>query len=273
MYNHNALSPAVLDRGGPSAPAPLAGGPVPAEGRDAREVTVLVVDEDPVARDFLAENLRADGYLVQVARDRRSAIAQLTGRPPDIALVDVNGQTLGLLDSVRSAEPPAGGGDPNVPILVLSSGADELQRIRLLQRGGDDVVVKPFSYPELRARVEALLRRSRARAAPRILRAGPVTIDLRTRRVRVGDRGVELSPKEYGLLAVLASEPQRVHTRDELLHEVWGFRAPGCTRTLDSHASRLRAKLTACGAPGLVLNVWGVGYCLYRDWSVRNEAA
>jgi DNA-binding response OmpR family regulator len=132
----------------------------------------------------------------------------------------------------------------------------------LLERGGDDVVAKPFTYPELRARIAALLRRSEARRAPRLRRIGSLAIDVLGREVRVDDELVELSAKECELLLALSNDPARVFTREELLRDVWGFRSPCRTRTLDSHAHRLRRKLGDSGAGKLVVNVWGVGYRL-----------
>jgi DNA-binding response OmpR family regulator len=152
---------------------------------------------------------------------------------------------------------------------VLSRDADRLQRIRMLERGGDDVVRKPFAYPELRARIAAVLRRSEIRRRARILRAGPIVIDVRSREMRVFDRPVELSDKEYQLLAVLAGEPTRVFTRAELLRSIWGLQTFRRTRTLDSHASRLRRKLCSEGQDKLVVNVWGVGYRLCDSAAVR----
>jgi DNA-binding response OmpR family regulator len=118
-----------------------------------------------------------------------------------------------VIDAIRSGEGLAGCVDPDTPLIVLSRDADRLQRIRVLERGGDDVVRKPFAYPELRARIAAVLRRSELRRGARILRAGPIAIDVRSREVRVFDRTVELSAKEYDLLATLAGEPTRVFTR------------------------------------------------------------
>jgi DNA-binding response OmpR family regulator len=146
-------------------------------------------------------------------------------------------------------------------VIVLTSNREELHRVRLLERGGDDVIVKPFSYPELRARIAAVLRRTAPRQPRPTLTAGPVRIDLRDRSVSVDDRSVELSAVEYRLLCQLAGEPTRVFTRAELMAEVWGYAAPGRTRTLDSHACRLRRKL-ACDTHRLVINSWGVGFKL-----------
>ncbi len=224
--------------------------------------TIVLAEHDLTTRTFLYDNLSADGHAVLVANDVPEAVSLLRRERPGLALVDARGETLALLDRVRGDCGVGDGVDPDVPILVLTHRADELQRVRLLERGADDVIAKPFSYPELRARIGALLRRSEARTHPRRLHAGPVSIDLRARRVTVGDREVALSAKEYGLLLALAKEPTRVYTKWELLQEVWAFRSPGHTRTLESHAARLRGKLAAAGAPGFVVNVWAVGYRL-----------
>ena len=229
---------------------------------------ILLVDEDPAARAFLAENLAADGYAVTVAEDRDHALALLNVTTPDLIIVDVNGETLGLLDAVRSADGFASRIDPDTPLVTLTGRAGELHRIRVLERGGDDVIAKPFSYPELRARITAILRRcARTTTSGPVLRAGPVTVDTRTRAVRVLDRPLELTGREYDLLRTLATEPTRVFTRAELLRGVWGYRTP--SRTLDSHACRLRRKLERAGAGALLANVWGVGYRLCDPGSLR----
>ena len=142
----------------------------------------------------------------------------------------------------------------------------------MLERGGDDVVRKPFAYAELRARIAAVLRRSEQRRRTSILRAGPVVIDVRSREVRVHDRPVELSAKEYDLLVTLAGDPTRVFTRVELMRGVWGRETFGHTRTLDSHASRLRRKLCGGCDEKLVINVWGVGYRLVPGELHRMQA-
>ena len=234
--------------------------------------TILLAEECDATRAFLADNLAADGYRVLVAPDRAKAVALLTTADPDLILVDVNGSTLELVDAIRSGEGLAGRADPDTPLIVLSRDADRLQRIRVLDRGGDDVVRKPFAYPELRARIAAVLRRSELRRRTSIVRAGPIVIDVRSREVRVFDRPVELSAKEYDLLVTLAGEPTRVFTREELMRGVWGRQTFGHTRTLDSHASRLRRKLCGDSADKLVINVWGVGYRLVPGELHRMQA-
>jgi DNA-binding response OmpR family regulator len=237
------------------------------------EATILLAEEDDVTRVFLHDNLTADGYQVLVAPDRSKALALLSIAHPDLVVVDVNGQTLALLDAVRSGEGVAGRADPDTPLIVLSRDADRLQRVRMLERGSDDVIKKPFAYPELRARIGAVLRRSQTgRCGRRILRVGPLMIDVRSREVRICDRRVELSAKEYELLLTLAGEPDRVFTRQELLQGLWGYAAGARTRTLDSHASRLRHKLCDGTGEKLIVNVWGVGYRLMDRADARIAA-
>jgi DNA-binding response OmpR family regulator len=219
---------------------------------------ILVVEEDEATRTFLAGNLAADGYEVTVAGTRADALSLLAARRPDLVIADINGQTLGLLDAIRDGGGLADEIDPGTPMIVLTGRADELARVRYFDRGSDDVVPKPFSYPELRGRVRALLRRSQPPHGRQTTRIGRLRIDHAARQVHVGDTPVHVSAKEYALLAHLATAPTCVFTKDELLRDVWGFRSPGATRTLDSHACRLRRKL----GDGMVVNVWGVGYRL-----------
>jgi DNA-binding response OmpR family regulator len=147
---------------------------------------------------------------------------------------------------------------PDCPVIVLGS-ADPAARVRTLARA-DDCLARPFVYEELLARIHALLRR----CPPRIelTEVGPLAIDRAARRVTVAGREVELSAKEYALLVKLASDPDRVFTREQLLRDVWGFRTYVPTRTLESHASRVRRKLASAGLSGWIVNVWGVGYKL-----------
>jgi DNA-binding response OmpR family regulator len=150
--------------------------------------------------------------------------------------------------------------DPELPVIVLSGRGGEHDRVRGLREGADDYLVKPVHYPELLARVSAVLRRRRgAREGPR--RVGELVIDTATRSVRVGERPVKLANKEFALLRALASDPTRVFTKGELLRDVWNYRSLGRTRTLDSHASRLRRKLDPEHSR-FVINCWGIGYRL-----------
>jgi len=227
--------------------------------------TVLVVEDDDATRTFLADNLTADGHDVLVADSAREALRLLETKFPDVvvletALPDASG--LDLVRRVRDADGLASRVNPATPVLVLSHRAGELDRVRAFEAGADDHVAKPFSYTELRLRVAALLRRlDGGRRTGARTRVGDLEIDGPSRRVVLRGHRIELSQKEFALLRMLASEPTRVWTKEELLRSVWGFQSMGSTRTLDSHACRLRQKLGTDG-DRFVLNVWGVGYRL-----------
>lgn len=226
--------------------------------------TILVVEDHRSTRTFLADNLSADGYDVIEAEGISDAERLLESAFPDLAIIDLglpDGDGLELLGLVRGADRIAGRLDPELPLLVLSGRVSELDRLRGFDRGCDDYMIKPFSYHELSARVTALLRRTRRRATAARLRVGTLELDPTSRQVWVRGEPVALSKKEFALLRALAGEPTRVFTREELLRGVWGFRAMGTTRTLDSHAFRLRQKLNSTG-DRFVINVWGVGYRL-----------
>jgi len=226
--------------------------------------TVLVVEDDPSLRTFLADNLAADGHDVLVADTVRDALRELEYKRPDIAVVDLglpDGSGLELLTRVREADGVASRLDPELPMVVLTGRAGELDRVRAFERGADDLVPKPFSYPELRLRLRAILGGARPRRVLGRLRVGPLELDPPSREVRLRGARVALSQKEFALLRALATEPTRVFTKEELLRDVWGFRSMGITRTLDSHACRLRHKLASQGDQ-FVVNVWGVGYRL-----------
>jgi DNA-binding response OmpR family regulator len=223
---------------------------------------VLVVEDDAATAAFLADNLIADGFEVATASGVAEGVRAIEVRGPALVILDVmleDGNGLVVLDRVRGAD-VAGGSrmDPALPVLVLSGRTGELDRLRGFARGADDYVAKPFSYPELIARVRALLRRSRGRPGRGVLSVGRLLIDPAGRSVRLGDRAIALSGKEFALLHALAAEPTRVVPKGELLRGIWGYRTLAPTRTVDAHACRLRKKL----GPGYVLNVRGVGYRL-----------
>jgi len=225
---------------------------------------ILVVEDDPAVRAFLADNLTADGYELLVAETLRDAARVLEYQHPDLAILDLSlpdGSGLDLLGRLRAADPSFSRMDAALPVLLLTGRAGELDRIRGFERGADDFMAKPFSYGELRGRVGALLRRCRLRRAGGRLRIGHLEVDPLSREVHLRGRPLGLAQKEFALLLALAAEPTRVFTKEELLRDVWGFRSLGSTRTLDSHACRLRHKLAADG-DRFVVNVWGVGYRL-----------
>jgi DNA-binding response OmpR family regulator len=226
--------------------------------------TLLVLEDDDATRTFLADNLTADGFELLVAATAADAVRLLETGAPDLAIVDVglpDGSGLDVLQRVREADGSGTRIDSSLPMIVVSGRCGELDRLRGLRRGADDFVAKPFSYPELLERVRGLLRRCDTRAKVGRVRVGDLAIDPASREVWLRDRKVFLSQKEFGLLRALAADPTRVFTKEELLRTVWGFRSLGATRTLDSHACRLRKKLGEDGDT-FILNVWGVGYRL-----------
>jgi len=226
--------------------------------------TILLVEDDAATRTFLADNLTADGYDLLIAETCAEGARLLETSFPDLALVDLNlpdGSGYDLVRRVREADGVASRIDPTTPLVVLSGRATELDRVRGFDRGVDDYLTKPFSYGELRGRLAALLRRVQQPRGLGRLRVGALELDPPSREVRLHGERIELSQKEFGLLRVLAGDPTRVFAKDELLRAVWGFRAVGTTRTLDSHACRLRQKLSV-GGDRFVVNVWGVGYRL-----------
>jgi len=197
---------------------------------------LLVAEPEP----SLVRHLTSDGF--RLVED---------GTHPDLVLVG----TVAAVDEYRHRH-------GNVPVIVLGEpDSDSVDCVRALERGCDDFVPRPFDYEELLARIRAVLRRS---APPEhdVLRAGPIAVDRTTRRVTVDGLPAPLAGKEYELLLRLMADPERVFTKEELLRDVWDFRSTGRTRTLDSHASRLRRKLQGHGGDRFVVNVWGVGYRL-----------
>jgi DNA-binding response OmpR family regulator len=225
--------------------------------------TVVVCEDDELTREMLCENLRQDRFDALPAAGAEEALQRCRFDAPDALLLDLNlpdASGLAVLREIRAAEGPAPVFDPALPVLVLSGRCAEGDRVRGLSEGADDYLTKPFHYPELLIRLRNLLeRRAFARQGP--TRIGLLTLDVATRTVSVAERPVALANKEFELLRALARDPRRVFTKEELLHDVWGYQALGRTRTLDSHASRLRRKLDPDGGR-FVVNCWGVGYRL-----------
>jgi DNA-binding response OmpR family regulator len=208
---------------------------------------VLIAESEAGVRGFLERHLAQDGFDVVGTDDREAALELVAHAHPDLVLL---------------GDPSALDAFTDVPVIVIGGEeSDAIDRVRAFARGCDDFVVRPFVYDELVARMHAVLRRATPAPLQR-LEAGPISVEHSTRRVRVEGARVDLSGKEYELLFKLASEPYRVFTKEELLREVWGFRSLGRTRTLDSHASRLRRKLQAVAPGPFVVNVWRVGYKL-----------
>lgn len=218
---------------------------------------LLLAEPEPDTRTYLERQLRQDGFRV-VADDDRDPLELVERAKPDLVLA---GPDLELCRRLREGE-PGRSWNRDVPVIVLGEPeADPVDRVRAFSRGCDDFVARPFHYEELLARIRAVLRRASPPQCD-VLQFGELRIDRATRTVTVAGARVGLAAKEYELLLALAVDPTRVFKKDELLRDVWGFRSLGRTRTLDSHASRLRRKLCRHGTGPYVLNEWGVGYRL-----------
>ncbi len=227
---------------------------------------ILVVESDPQLGRALVEQLHADGYCAELARSAEHARVLADRSEPKLAVLgglDSPRGTLELLEEIRTADRGCAPWEQRLPAIVVGSGAQDLDMLRAFEAGADDFLARPAGYLELRARLRAVLRRSENAAAfDGALQVGPLAIDPSARAVSLQDRDVRLRRLEFDLLVHLACEPQRVFAKDELLRVVWGYRASGSTRTVDSHASRLRRKLEQESAQRWVINVWGVGYRL-----------
>lgn len=219
---------------------------------------VLVVEDDPGILRTVADNLRFERYDVITAMDGETAYALQQAQQADLIVLDLMLPRMSGLDLCRRLRME----DVQVPVLVLTARGEEADRVRGLDIGADDYVIKPFSVPELMARIRALLRRASAAASfPPILAFGQVEVDFRRHTARRNGHQVELTRKEFALLRFLAAREDTVVTRDELLNKVWGLDAYPVTRTVDNHIAGLRAKLEADPArPVHIQTVHGVGY-------------
>jgi DNA-binding response OmpR family regulator len=228
------------------------------------EIANLVVcEDDHLTLDLLCEHLAADRFGVMPAPSASDALRLCRYNHPDLLLLDLSlpdASGLDVLREIREADGVDSRFDSRLPVIVLTGRGADTDKVRGLDAGADDYLTKPFVYTELRARISAVLRRRQARHdGP--CRVGDLVLDPLRRRVTVGEREVPLSKKEFALLRALAADPTRVFTKSELLMAVWGYKGNSKTRTLDSHASRLRRKLDPEHCR-FVVNCWGIGYRL-----------
>ena len=233
---------------------------LPSEHRLAR---VVVCDDDAPTLELLCDHLEAERFAALPAPSAADALRLCHYNQPDLLLLDLNLPDAGGLDvlrEIRASEGITGSYDPDLPVIVLSGRSSDADRVRGLDCGADDYVVKPFHIQEVVVRMRAVLRRRDGRRKGPI-RVGEIWIDTSRREVRVGGKPIQLANKEFALLRTLATDPDHVFTKEELLRNVWGYRSLGRTRTLDSHASRLRRKLDP-ESGRFVVNCWGVGYRL-----------
>ena len=218
---------------------------------------ILIVDDDPRITDLLRRVLAFEGYSVAIAASGPEALNRVLERPPDLIILDL---MLPGLNGLEVAQRLRTAGD-NVPILMLTARDTVADRVKGLETGADDYLVKPFAPEELVARVKALLRRSQEERHE-LLRYADVELDTGTRVAHRGAREIELSPTEYELLALLLRRPRQVLTREIILDRVWGMEFEGSSNVMEVYIGYLRSKLEAEGEPRLIHTVRGVGYVL-----------
>ena len=221
-------------------------------------ISVLVVEDDPNIRELLQLYLEKDGYAVTLAADGGQGLAKFHAIKPDLVLLDVMMPVMdgwAVCKAIRETD--------KTPIIMLTAKSETDDKVHGLRSGADDYITKPFEMKEVLARIEAVLRRS-TDAAPaataRRLVFDKLVIDMDAFELIVDGKKIDTPPKEMELLFYLASSPNRVYTRNQLLDEVWGFDYFGDSRTVDVHVKRLREKLEGISESWCLKTVWGVGY-------------
>ena len=219
---------------------------------------ILVVDDDPNISELLRLYLVKEGYQVTVAHDGEEALACYEKDRPAMVLLDV---MMPKLDGWETCRRIRKLGD--TPVIMLTAKGDTFDKVLGLELGADDYVVKPFDAKEVVARIKAVLRRCSSEKEENtkgVIEFDNLRLDMSSYELRVCGKVVEAPPKELELLNCLASHPNRVYTRDQLLDEVWGFEYYGDSRTIDVHVKRLREKLSGASDQWELKTVWGVGY-------------
>ena len=221
--------------------------------------TILVVEDDPNISELLQLYLTKEGYTVKTAADGGQGIEQFRREKPDLVLLDIMLPVMdgwGVLQKIRQ--------ESQTPVIMLTAKGETQDKVTGLQKGADDYITKPFDMKEVLARIEAVLRRTSKdepdKNSRRRLVFDKLIIDLDAFELIVDGKRVETPPKEMELLFHLASSPNRVYTRNQLLDEVWGFDYFGDSRTVDVHIKRLREKLEGVSDKWSLKTVWGVGY-------------
>jgi two-component system, OmpR family, phosphate regulon response regulator PhoB len=225
-----------------------------------QESHVLVVEDEPAQRDVLAYNLTAEGFRVSQASDGEEAMVIIAEDRPDVIVLDWMMPNLSGIEVCRRLKARAE--TREVPVIMLSARAEDVDKVRGLEMGADDYVVKPYSVTELMARVRSQLRRVRPSAVGQVLSFQDIALDAETHRVTRDGQPLKLGPTEFRLLATLMEKPGRVFSRDALLDRVWGRDIYVDTRTVDVHVGRLRKVLMQNGGDDPLRTVRGSGYAL-----------
>jgi two-component system phosphate regulon response regulator PhoB len=221
---------------------------------------VLVVDDEPAQRELLVYNLTSAGYRVSTAADGEEALLMVAEDLPDVILLDWMLPRLSGIEVCRQIK--AKSETRNTAIIMVSARSEESDRVRGLDTGADDYIVKPYSTSELLARVKANIRRVRPSSAGTMIEVGDIVMDSESHRVTRAGHPVHLGPTEFRLLAALLEKPGKVWTREALLDRVWGRDIYVDTRTVDVHVGRLRKSLDVPGTDDPIRTVRGAGYAL-----------
>ena len=229
---------------------------------------VTVVEDEEALSVLLHYNLKAEGYDVDTVLRGDEAESRLQERVPDLLILDWMLPGLSGIELCRRLRMRPR--TERLPIVLLTARGEESERVRGLSTGADDYVVKPFSTPELMARVRALLRRVRPRSVSAVLRNGDIELDREAHRVYRRGREIRLGPTEFRLLEFLMISPTRVFSRSQLLDGVWGHGIHVDERTVDVHVGRLRRALDLSGMKGIIRTVRGTGYSL-ENWEFPSE--
>ena len=222
--------------------------------------TVLVVEDEPAQRELLAYNLAAEGFRVVQAENGEDGLLLVDEENPDIIVLDWMLPSVSGIEVCRRLKTRTD--TRSIPIIMLSARTEEVDRIRGLETGADDYVVKPYSIPELMARVRAQLRRVRPATVGQQLTYGDILLDAESHRVFRNEAPLKLGPTEFRLLATFMEKPGRVWSREQLLDRVWGRDIYVDSRTVDVHVGRLRKALCQYGGDDPVRTVRGAGYAL-----------
>jgi two-component system, OmpR family, phosphate regulon response regulator PhoB len=221
---------------------------------------VLIVEDESAQREVLSYNLEAEGYRTSQAADGEEALMLVDEELPDVIVLDWMLPSVSGIEVCRQLKTRAN--TRGVPIIMLSARSEEGDRVRGLETGADDYVVKPYSVSELMARVRTQLRRVRPATVGEVLTYADITLDAESHRVSRGDKALKLGPTEFRLLSTLMEKPGRVWSREQLLDRVWGRDIYVDTRTVDVHVGRLRKVLCQHGGEDPVRTVRGSGYAL-----------
>jgi len=227
--------------------------------------TLLIADHDEDLCEGLCAELAADGYQPVTATSPAALRVQLENHRPELLVLgdfDGPGASARLLAALRNGQEPFAGLCAETPTIVLAADGGELALLRAFEAGADDFIAKPVSYLELRARIRAVIARAQGEREPTVRKVGALEIDSEGHRAAYAGRPLKLSRLEFALLAQLGERPSRIHTKAELMRQVWGYKTPGQSRTVDQYACRLRKRLLQAGASELVINHRGVGYAL-----------